>query len=111
MLQVVPEDAVPTRRDHSNSPPFAREESACNALIITSITSTTRRVIRAISLCDGRRTCTARRRGVALALATPTSAKTNRVVRIGNGPSSEFGKSCDTNVVLSLLTLDINYFL
>ena len=54
-----------------------------------------------------RRTCTARRRDVALALATPTptSAKTNRVVRIGNGPSSEFGKSCDnTNVVLSLLT-------
>ena len=73
--------------------------------------TSTRRVIRAISLCDGRRTCTARRRGVALALATPTSANTNRVVRIGNGPSSEFGKSCDTNVVLFLLTPDINYFL
>jgi len=75
--------------------------------------TSTRRLIRAISLCDRVRTCTARRRDVALALATPTSAKTNLVVRIGNGPSSEFGKSCDTNVVLSLLllTLDINYCL
>ena len=67
-------------------------------------TISTRTVISVISLCDRRRTCIALRRGVPLALAAPASAKTSRAVRIGHGPSSEFGKSCDTNVALSLLT-------
>ena len=64
----------------------------------------TRAVTSAISLCDRRRTRIARQRGVPLALAAPASAKKGRVVRIGRGPSSEFGKSRDTNVALSLLT-------
>ena len=65
-----------------------------------------------LSCCATAGARTARRRGVALALATPTSAKTNRVVRIGNGTSSEFGKSGDTNNVVlpSLLIANARYY-